>query len=191
MKRFDKEIELLRACNHPAIIQPIDVVRKPPTYAIVLPFMANGTLFSLLHASGKTMKLDTKVGIAVDIAAAVVHLHERGILHRDIKSDNILVHADGSCVLADLNAAEWMQCVTADITMVSRPTGGFFKQFIVGTLPYMAPELLLAGGAGALYTPSCDIYSFGITLCEMISQVPAPFATINDSPSSAPQVALM
>ena len=116
------------------------------------------------------MTLGAKLGIAADTAAAVVHMHSRGLLHRDIKSDNVFLHADGRCVLADLNAAERTECVTADITMVSRPTGGFFKQFVVGTLPYMAPELLLAGGAGAMYTPSCDVYSFGVMLGEMASQ---------------------
>ena len=142
MKRFDKELELLHACSHPSILKPFGVFRVPPTYALVLPHFERGSLFGLLHSKGIAFTPPTKLSISRDLTLAIAHMHERGLLHRDIKSDNVLVHGDGRIVLADFNAAEWETLVTSDIVMQARPTGGFFKQFVVGTLPYMAPELL-------------------------------------------------
>lgn len=135
MKRFDKELELLSACAHESVVAPLGVLRAPPTYALVLPVFAGGALFSALHASGKTLTDAAKVAISCDIAAAIAHLHSHGILHRDVKSDNVLLDGHGRAVLTDFNAAEWSARVTSDIVMQARPTGGFFKQFVVGTLP--------------------------------------------------------
>ena len=139
MKRFHKELELLLACSHESVVAPIALLRAPPTYAILLPVFARGSLFSALHANGgRALSLRAKLAVSHDVVSAIAHLHERGILHRDIKSDNCLLHASGRAVLADFNAAEWEAHVTADIVMQSRPTGGFFKQFVVGTLPYLS-----------------------------------------------------
>ena len=150
------------------------MLRDPPTYALLLPLFERGTLFSLLHASGRALAPAAKLLLAADVLLALDHLHQRGILHRDVKSDNVLVRGNGTAVLTDFNAAEWQSQVTADIVMQSRPTGGFFKQFVVGTLPYMAPELLRST-QGAMYTPRCDIYSFGILFSEILSQT-VPYA---------------
>ena len=169
MKRFDKELELLQACDHECVVRPHGVLRVPPTYALVLPVYTRGSLFGLLHATGKTLTLHAKLSVACDLANAVAHLHERGVLHRDIKSDNALIADSGRAVLGDFNAAEWEAQVTADIVMQSRPTGGFFKQFVVGTLPYMAPELLRSV-RGAAYARACDVYSLAITVNEVLTQ---------------------
>ena len=93
--------------------------------------------------------------------------HANLVVAGDVKTDNVLVDTAGRAVLADLNAAEWESRVTEDIVMQARPTGGFFKQFVVGTLPYMAPELLRSV-RGAAYTRACDVYSFGIALNEVL-----------------------
>ena len=169
MKRFDKELEILLACEHGSIIAPLGVLRSPPTYALVLPVYAGGALFTALHASGRTLSVKAKLAVSRDVAAAIAHLHTRNILHRDVKSDNVLLDSSCRAVLADFNAAEWESQITADIVMQARPTGGFFKQFVVGTLPYMAPELLRSV-RGAAYARSCDCYSLGITMNEVCTQ---------------------
>lgn len=169
MKRFDKELEFLNACEHGSVLKPVGLLRVPPTYALVLPVFARGSLFATLHASGRTLSLPAKLHIASDLGGAIAHLHEKGILHRDIKSDNVLIHDNGRCVLADFNASEWETLITADIMMQARPTGGFFKQFVVGTLPYMAPELLRSV-RGAEYKRACDVYSLAITINEVLTQ---------------------
>lgn len=122
--RFEKELALLGACAHPSVIVPIGVLVAPPTYALVLPLFAHGALFTLLHASGRTLTPAAKLGLGADIAGALCHLHERGVLHRDVKTDNVLVGANGRGVLTDFNAAEWQSEVTSDIVTQARPTGG-------------------------------------------------------------------
>lgn len=169
MKRFEKEVGFLEMCRHENLVCPYGLVRSPPTYALVLPVYARGSLFGLLHASGRTLTGAAKLGICHDVVGALAHLHACGVLHRDVKTDNVLVDEGGRAVLADLNAAESEALITADITTQARPTGGFFKQFVVGTLPYMAPELLRSV-RGAAYTRACDVYSFGIALNEVLTQ---------------------
>jgi len=167
--RFNKEIELLSVCRHERVIQPLGVIREAPTYAIVLPPYSRGALFGLLHNSAHQLTPAAAVQLSADVASAVAHVHQISILHRDIKSDNILVTDDGRAVLTDFNAAELSARITSDIVVQARPTGGFFKQFVVGTLPYMAPELLRSV-RGAAFTPSCDVYSLGILLNEIGTQ---------------------
>ena len=194
MKRFDREIELLAACRHECVIELLGMIREPPTYALVLPVYGRGSLFLLLHSSGRTLSARARLSLCRDTAAGLTHLHDGGVLHRDVKSDNVLVRESGRAVLADFNASEWESRVQADIMVQPRPTGGFFKQFVVGTpgiarrdprrrfrtgwlsahrragtLPYMAPELLRSV-RGAAYGRPCDIYSLGITLNEVLTQ---------------------
>ena len=131
ISRFEKELAMLLACEHARVIQPAGVVRAPPTYALALPLHERGALFGVLHASGRTLTPHAKLVLCADVAAALAHLHARGVLHRDVKSDNVLVHASGRGVLADFNAAEWEAEIKEDIVTQARPTGGFFKQFVV------------------------------------------------------------
>jgi serine/threonine protein kinase len=80
MKRFDKEVELLTACAHGSVIQVLGVLKVPPTYALVLPVYARGSLFTALHASGRTLSARAKLHVALDVAAAIAHVHEQGVL---------------------------------------------------------------------------------------------------------------
>ena len=173
MKRFDKELEFLLACDHASIIAPLGVLRVPPTYALVLSVFERGSLFGALHASaGRVVSDRAKVSTCLDLASAIEHLHAQGILHRDIKSDNVLLRADGRAVLADFNAAEWESKITADIVMHSRPTGGFFKQFVVGTLP-CASILALehAETHVCMHLLTQDVRSLSLSMCAPPSQI--------------------
>lgn len=171
ISRFNKEIELLWLCaGHAGIVQPLGVVRAPPTYALVLPHFARGSLFKLLHDSaGRRLTASAALGIISDVADALAHLQARGLLHRDVKSDNVLISDECRALITDFNASELASRQTDRIMIQARPTGGFFKQFVVGTLPYMAPELLL-GASGGGYTAACDVYSFAILANEVLTQ---------------------
>jgi len=167
--RFEIELDLLQRCRHPRVVSVVGTMREPPTYAVILPRYQNGALFALLHASRRTFSAAGKAVVIADVAAALAHLHSCGVLHRDVKSDNVLVDADSRAVLTDFNASELESRITSDIVLQARPTGGFFKQFVVGTLPYMAPELLRSV-RGAAYTRACDVYSWAILANEVLTQ---------------------
>ena len=213
--RFEKEVALLLECSHPNVVQPLAQMRAPPTYAFVMPLFAHGALFGVLHNSGQQLSLRGALSVIADVSSAVTHLHAVGVLHRDVKSDNVLLDGSWRAVLVDFNASERTADIREDIVAPSRPSGGFFKQFVVGTppppssllpapratwaavhsvthsvtpsvtpyagghpalhanqvgtLPYMAPELLRSA-RGAAYTERCDVYSCGILANEVLTQ---------------------
>ena len=121
--RFDKELQLLQACAHDLVVPLLAVIRSPPTYAVVLPHHPRGALFGVLHNSGKTLTPCAAVRLLADVSAALAHLHACAVLHRDVKSDNVLVSNEGRAVLTDFNAAEFADQITGDIMVQARPTG--------------------------------------------------------------------
>ena len=133
IERFAKEVALLRACSHRNVVQPLALMRAPPTYAFVMPLFPHGSLFGVLHNSGRQLSLRGALSVLADVSSAVAHLHEVGVLHRDVKSDNVLFDGSWRAVLVDFNASEKTADVLADIVAPSRPSGGFFKQFVVRT----------------------------------------------------------
>jgi len=141
--RFEKEVALLLACSHPNVVQPLALMRAPPTYAFVMPLFAHGSLFGVLHNSGRQLSLQGALSVLADVSSAVAHLHEVGVLHRDVKSDNVLLDGSWRAVLVDFNASERTADVLADIVAPSRPSGGFFKQFVVNcsTLGHTAAHM--------------------------------------------------
>jgi serine/threonine protein kinase len=98
--------------------------------------------------------------IAVAVLDALEAAHAVGVVHRDVKPANVLLRADGSAALADWGIARALF-----------GSGGTHTTSValLGTLPYMAPELLRSV-RGAAYTRACDVYSFGIALNEVLTQ---------------------
>ena len=76
ISRFNKEIELLGACNHERVIRLVGVIREAPTYAIVLPQYSRGSLFRLLHNSGRRLTPAAILQLSADVASAVAHVHQ-------------------------------------------------------------------------------------------------------------------
>jgi len=120
IERFERELQLLSAVRHECVIRPLGVVHAAPTYALVLSLFARGSLFRLLHDSRASLPLRCRVSLVLDTCAATAHLHAAGILHRDIKPDNILLADDGRAVLTDFNASEEATRVSGVITVQVR-----------------------------------------------------------------------
>jgi serine/threonine protein kinase len=99
-------------------------------------------------------------------------LHRQGVIHRDIKPDNILVDSHGHLVIADLGLAKVFALDWPDVIYPYNPTGTFHSlsqapymtNELCGTAPYMAPEIILGGGYGF----AVDFWALGITLYEML-----------------------
>ena len=121
--RFEKEVALLLECSHPNVVQPLAQMRAPPTYAFVMPLFAHGALFGVLHNSGQQLSLRGALSVIADVSSAVTHLHAVGVLHRDVKSDNVLLDGSWRAVLVDFNAAERTVDICEDIVAPSRPSG--------------------------------------------------------------------
>ena len=125
-------------------------------YFCVLPYADKGSLFSLL----KKIKLDfqKKFLIITQIANALRYLHDCNIIHRDLKSLNVLLNSDFHVYVADVGSARLN--ATSDLMTLN-----------IGTPIYMAPEVFFT----QQYTPKIDVYSFGVLLFEVITET-LPFA---------------
>jgi serine/threonine protein kinase len=150
-ERFEREARSIAALNHPNICQLYDV---GPNY-LVMEFVEGSPI---ARADGVRKLLDVAVQIADGLAAA----HAGGILHRDLKPDNILVTREGRVKVLDFGLAKSLTARPADDATLT--IGLTDPGTVVGTVNYMSPEQ--ARGEANL-TPQSDQFSFGIVLYEL------------------------
>jgi putative two-component system response regulator len=160
-ERFEHEARSIGRLRHPNILSVFDFGQEDGVTYIVMELVEGGTLEDRL---GGPMELEDVVRILEPIASALDYAHARGILHRDIKPSNILLHTDGTPVLADFGLAK-MAGSTRRITA----TG-----MVMGTPEYMSPEQAGDESIG----PASDRYSFAIVAYQMLTgRVPFDAAT--------------
>jgi hypothetical protein len=160
-KRFLREIKHSSALQHPHLLTILDSGESRGTLYYVMPYMDDGSLRSRI-AKEKQLPVDEAIAITRDVGEALAYAHSRGIVHRDIKPDNVLFSGGHAC-LADFGIARAVDSVAAD-TLTS--TG-----LVVGTPAYMSPEQ--ASGEKRVDARS-DQYSLACLLFEMITGLP-PF----------------
>ena len=160
-QRFLREIKHSSALQHPHLLTILDSGESRGTLYFVMPYMPDGSLRTRI-AREKQLPIDDALRITKDVGEALAYAHSKGIVHRDIKPDNVLFSADHAC-LADFGIARAVDSVAAD-TLTS--TG-----LVVGTPAYMSPEQ--ASGEKTVDARS-DQYSLGCLLYEMITGLP-PF----------------
>ncbi|XP_059646019.1 protein kinase and PP2C-like domain-containing protein isoform X2 [Cornus florida] len=169
--RFHKELQLLCNLDHPGIATLVAAHAKPPNYMFFFKFYESGNLAEKLHVQEWRASIDQSLTIIVQLAKALQFLHNLGIVHRDVKPANILLDENLCPHLADFGLAEYKK----DLKQISyenwrssgKPTGGFHKKNMVGTLLYMAPEILRK----EIHTEKSDVFSFGVLINELLTGV--------------------
>ena len=161
-ERFEQEIRILAQLQHPHILPLFDSGELGPVLYSVMPYVAGETVRQRLDREGAFPVADA-VRICAEVAGALAYAHERGVLHRDVKPENILL-SDGHALLADFGIAR-----SVDPKLPIRTT---LPGVVLGTLPYMSPEQ--ASGEAEL-DGRTDVYAVGAVLYEMLSGRP-PFA---------------
>jgi tRNA A-37 threonylcarbamoyl transferase component Bud32 len=154
VERFRREARSAAALNHPNIVQVYDQGRDDDgTYYIAMEYVAGGTLKDRMAREGPLAPKEA-AGIASRVAVALEVAHGRGIVHRDIKPQNILLSTSGEAKVADFGIARAASSKAMTET-----------NLILGTAAYMSPEQVRGEPVG----PASDLYSLGVVLYEMLT----------------------
>lgn len=158
IQRFNIEARAAARLNHPNIVKVFDVGRFQNIYYIVMEYIEGVTLKDLILSRGLFTN-DEILGVAIQITSAISHAHEHGIVHRDVKPQNILVTMNGEVKVTDFGIATAINSQTEELS-----------ENTIGSVHYFSPEQ----ARGASIDEKSDIYSIGITMFEMACGQP-PF----------------
>lgn len=152
VSKFKMEAQAAARLSHPNIVNVYDVVDEENLHYIVMELIEGITLKSYIE---KKELLDNKeaIGIAIQVAQGIAAAHEQHIIHRDIKPQNMIISKDGKVKVADFGIARAVSSQTVNSSAA------------VGSVHYISPEQ----ARGGYCDERSDIYSFGITLYEMVT----------------------
>ena len=155
-----REPRLLAALNHPNIVSITTAEKQDNVFFIVMEYVDGRTLDDIIASDG-ALDTDRALDYALQIAHAVEHAHRQGVLHRDLRPPNVLVSAAGVLKVADFGTSRFLEIAAHGTTVIGSP-------------PYMPPEQFDGKAVFA-----SDLYSFGVTMYEMLTGVlpyeaPAP-----------------
>ena len=107
IKRVTREIQILKHIRHPNVVHLLEVIEKPRHIYLVTEHVSGGELFDQVIDNGANAMPEHKArGFMTQLLAGVAHCHKRGVAHRDLKSENVLVGADGYLKLIDWGFAK-------------------------------------------------------------------------------------
>ena len=156
---FQNESKIWSDLRHPNIVQLFGICMPPAPYSMVMPYYPQGSLRKLLKR--QTLTWDVRRQLAKDITSGLIYLHSKNILHRDLKSSNILISKQEGrlrALLTDFGLST-VKRETTTSSLIS-------AMQVAGTLLWMAPELL----RGKSCTKKSDIYGLGMVLLELATQ---------------------
>jgi len=156
VRRFQNEAEIIASLHHPNIVQVYDYGKIDNTYFIIMELIDGTDLRRYLRSRG-ILDIDSTIKIAHDATLGLGAAHHRGIVHRNVKPQNILLGRDGSIKLTNC----YFNSVYKDINADWLTTTGM----ILGTVQYEAPEQ----AQGKIVSPTADVYSLGIVMYEMVT----------------------
>ena len=152
-ERFKREAEVNKKLNHPNVVNSIDAGFISGVSYIAFEYVDGQTLKEVITEKGK-MEQEEAVHCALSILAALSHAHQRGIIHRDVKSQNVMITRNGQVKIADFGIAG-----LADTKTLTSDGN------VMGSVHYFSPEQ----AKGMRATSASDLYSVGIILYEMLT----------------------
>ncbi len=154
--RFQREARAASALQHPNIVQVFDYGQSGDSYYIAMEFIEGADLRRYLKKHGM-LSNERAIEIAHDVALGLGAAHKRGIVHRDVKPQNVMLNDDGLVKLTDFGIASVYKDVDAERLTTTGMT--------LGTVQYYAPEQ----AQGEVVSPAADIYALGIVMYEMLA----------------------
>ncbi|WP_051529404.1 serine/threonine protein kinase [Meiothermus cerbereus] len=161
MEKFEDEARVLSQFNHPGIVRVFDIFEENGTAYLVMEFLKGQTLGKRIEKQGKLPAREVQ-DIALKLLDALEVVHKAGMLHRDIKPDNVFLHQDGRVVLIDFGSArQFAQGKTQKHTRLVTPGYAPLEQY----------------GTAGKFGPYTDLYALGATLYHALMGVVPPAAT--------------
>ena len=151
LEMYRREIFTLSTLQHPSILKLLGYTNQPP-FCLVTELLANGSLFKFLQTRPQELTPTDRTVIAVDVARGMNYMHERNMIHRDLKSLNILLDDNKRARICDFGLVR--------LKSYAPMTG------LIGTPQWMAPEILMCSTS---YDVKADVYSYGIVLWELLT----------------------
>ncbi|KAJ6996967.1 hypothetical protein NC653_013526 [Populus alba x Populus x berolinensis] len=188
LREFSQEVYIMRKVRHKNVVQLIGACTQSPNLCIVTEFMAKGSLYNFLHKQKGVFKLPSLIKVAIDVSKGMNYLHQNNIIHRDLKTANLLMDENEVVKVADFGVAR-----------VQTQSGVMTAE--TGTYRWMAPEgmewFLLSYRNGAApftftyvvfnymkviehkpYDYKADVFSFGIVMWELLTgELPYSYLT--------------
>ncbi|KXX76381.1 MAP kinase kinase kinase mkh1 [Madurella mycetomatis] len=153
---LDQEIDTMQHLDHVNIVQYLGCERKETSISIFLEYISGGSIGSCLRKHGK-FEEPVVASLTRQTLSGLAYLHREGILHRDLKADNILLDLDGTCKISDFG--------------ISKKTDNIYgndkTNSMQGSVFWMAPEVIRSQGEG--YSAKVDIWSLGCVVLEMFA----------------------
>ena len=175
MRRFVQEAKSASALNHPSIITIHEIGEADGSHFIAAEYVEGETLSQRLRT--RPMPLQSALEVAIQIASALQAAHNAGIVHRDIKPDNVMIRPDGLVKILDFGIAKLAtknnQPIDEEASTAIK--AGTNPGMIIGTAAYMSPEQ----ARGTEVDARTDIFSFGVVLYQMLT-TKRPFAGENE-----------
>ncbi|KAI4372175.1 hypothetical protein MLD38_010444 [Melastoma candidum] len=154
---FERELEILGSIKHRYLVNLRGYCNSPTAKLLIYDFLPGGSLDGALHERSEQLDWETRLSIILGAAKGLAYLHHDcspRIIHRDIKSSNILLDANFEARVSDFGLAKLLEDEESHITTV-----------VAGTFGYLAPEYMQSGRA----TEKTDVFSFGVLVLEVLS----------------------
>lgn len=155
VRRFQVEAQAVASLSHPNIVSIYDVGQENGVPYLVMEYVEGLNLKEIIKKEGPLSPVET-INLGVQVCAALAHAHEKGIIHRDIKSQNILVTPGGRVKVTDFGLARVLSVPSATVTQSGT---------VMGSVHYFSPEQARGEETG----PKSDLYSLGVVLYETVS----------------------
>jgi serine/threonine protein kinase len=185
-EQLDREAKILRDLAHPNVVLLLDVARTASGRPFLVLENVEGPSLHQLLAKKRVLGVDAALAIGCGICAALEHVHERGVVHRDVKPSNVLLTNGGVVKMIDFGIAQRARTPTLSDTFGAEgitPSGRIAPEAVkdaFGTPAYMSPEQIL----GDFVDGRSDLFSLGVVLYQMLSGS-RPFEAETRAPGTA------
>ena len=159
VKSLDQEIDTMQHLDHVNIVQYLGCERKEYSISIFLEYISGGSIGSVLRKHGR-FEEPVVASLTRQTLCGLAYLHQEGVLHRDLKADNILLDLDGTCKISDFGISK----------KSTNPYGNDVSNGMQGSVFWMAPEVIRAQVNGEVnqgYSAKVDVWSTGCLVLEM------------------------